>query len=103
MKISISYKKDERYKTSTISGVWGGIAPNGMIHCDFFMEKAHIPESTDIDINEKTGKVSDNVDEKQIKEYIRNIEFGMIVSVETAELIGHWLIDKANRAKKEKK
>jgi len=94
--IKMYYKKNQNYQVFPVGGVWGGLSPNGMVNCDFFIEKAENPESIIIDIDEKSGVIKEKDGNPKEQKLIRDLLFGAVMHPNTARSIGEWLISKAN-------
>ncbi len=95
--IKIQYEEAKDYRSIPVTGIWGGVAPNGEIFADFFIERQKSPSSTHIEIDE-SGKLVKETPSGQ--KYIREKQIGIILRPDIALSIGNWLVDKAKEAMK---
>lgn len=99
-KLYFLYEYADDYRVLPCNGVSGGVTPRGDIKADFFVESLQLqmqghevrPDGSIGDVVER--EPSDN------STIIRRVEAGVLLSVEQAEFIGRWLIEKANDYRK---
>lgn len=94
--INVYYRKNEQYKTLPISGVWGGITPQGFIHGDLIIEKTEMPDKVVLQINDKTGEANQISQSPEGGVIIREALVGIVMFPEVAREIGKWLVQKAD-------
>jgi hypothetical protein len=97
--INIKFIKAHDYKTSFITGIYGGMAPNGLINVNFFTDRAILPKSQTIEVDEKgvaIGLPINNTD----ADFAREIQFGTIMDVNTARMLVDFLQSKIAEFKK---
>lgn len=91
--IEFDYIKGNRYRNIYVTGAFGGITPQGVIHMDLFSEYSKPPETMSFNVTPdgkfkeagRTGK----------QNIVRELEVGIILSVDTARSIAKWLEEKA--------
>jgi hypothetical protein len=92
--IRIFYKKASDFKVVPVSGAWGGVTPQGYVHCELFHERAENPESVVLDIGQQPPKEIDRSPQGQM--FIRESMVGLAMHPEIARSVGRWLISKAD-------
>jgi len=95
--IKIQYEEAKDYRMIPVTGIWGGIAPNGEIFADFFVERQKTPTLTILEIDE-SGKILKDAQTGQ--KYIREKQIGIILRPDIALSIGNWIVKKAKEAMK---
>ncbi len=90
--VRVFFKKSPEYKTIPVTGVWGGITPQGLVCCDLVVERAETPESVMLEIDEQNGTAREV--ERQPKQglVVRESMVGLVMQPEAARTIGAWLI-----------
>ncbi|OPX94090.1 MAG: hypothetical protein A4E62_02165 [Syntrophorhabdus sp. PtaU1.Bin002] len=95
--IHILYRTAKEYRSLPVSGVYGGISPQGMIHADLFIEKADAPESTVMRVNETTGEAFELSRSPEQQPMVREFLVGLVMRPEVAKAIGQWLVQQAGQ------
>jgi len=97
-KVIFHYIKSPHYRVSHVDGVYGSVTPHGSVAACFFSERFPIPD-------EQTHALLDNNRVKELPEeikgkkgIIREIDSVAIISPDTAQKIGEWLIARAREA-----
>jgi hypothetical protein len=90
--LKINYIKSHDYKTSFITGMHGGLASNGLITASFFGDRHPIPESTIVEIDEKNVILKS--EDTKGSDIVREVQFGVIMDINTAKLMLSWLTTK---------
>jgi len=98
--IKIFFRRNPDFKMMPVSGVWGGLTPQGNVYCDFFFEKAEIPENVVMEVGEGAVPAKEVGRNPQTQMFIREVVVGLSMQPEIARSIGQWLIDKADEFKK---
>ncbi|OPY80022.1 MAG: hypothetical protein A4E65_01650 [Syntrophorhabdus sp. PtaU1.Bin153] len=93
--IHVFYKTAKEYRSLPVSGVYGGISPQGMVHADLFIEKAGAPESTVMRVDETTGEAFELSRHPEQQPMVREFLVGLVMRPEVAKAIGQWLIQQA--------
>ena len=91
--IKINYEKADGYKLIPVTGAWGGVAPNGEIIIDFFVERQETPKSIVVEVDEK-GKPEEKSREGG-ERYVREKQFGIVLRPDIALSIGNFIVKKA--------
>ena len=99
--IRIVYRTANDYRSLPVSGVYGGINPQGMVHADLFIEKTDMPESTTIRVEEGTGESYDLSRRPEQQSVVRELLVGLVMRPEVAKAVGHWLIHQGEQMEKQ--
>lgn len=89
-KIKIRYLKAYDFKISLATGVYGGITHNGLININFFNERAVIPNSQIVEIDENGVPVGKAIDEKD-GDVMRELQSGLLLDINAAKVVINWL------------
>ena len=89
-KVKIRYIKAYDFKTSLATGVYGGVAPNGLININFFNDRAVLPDSETIEINEQGLQIGTLIEVKD-GDIARELQTGILLDVNTARIVVRWL------------
>ena len=95
-KLTVKLKKDKDHRIYSVSGVWGGVTPQGMVYFDLFLEKPEAPDHTIITVDETTGQKTESVPQTSDPCIERILLAGVTVRPEIARSIGQWLIEKSD-------
>jgi hypothetical protein len=90
--IIFKYKFKDDYNPVYANGAFGGVTPLGEITINFYCERHPIPYSTTHQVNEDTslGEIINNNPEDHQNQFIRYIESGVILNLESAKRIYEW-------------
>ncbi len=90
LKIKYEYSRD--YKKVPATGAWGGLAPNGDVVVNFFVESQTPPDSVTVQVDEVGNVLKET---RTMREYstIREIMVGVVLSPQTVKSIGEFLIN----------
>ena len=91
----IRFTKAPDYQVHTATGVWGGVAPQGDIFFDLFIDRNASPEAVIVEIRDA------QVHEKERKgggDIVRELQMGVLLRADIAYSIGKWLMEKAEEA-----
>ena len=94
--ISFMYKISPTYVIYSISGVHGGISPQGELVVNFFSERHPIPRRTVHEIS-KEGVLGQEISRDTEESIIRDIFFGISITPKTAKMIAEWLMTQINK------
>ncbi|NVJ46463.1 MAG: hypothetical protein HWE07_05020 [Cytophagia bacterium] len=94
MKIETHYIKNHDFKTVEGSGIFGGLTNNGQININFFTDRAPIPKKIILDVDPSTGKIIQEIERDSKEGVIREVQFGVLLNIETAKNIVGWLNQK---------
>lgn len=95
-KLSIKYTKSKNYVTTTATGVVGSMSPNGLVQCDFFVEKANLIEDQELEIDENGIPVSP--DKVNVTSFTRELQSSLVMTPAIAKMIGTWLVKTSEEA-----
>lgn len=94
-RIKVRYTKSPHFHSGFITGVYGGLAPNGLLNMNFFTDKIEPPASFMIEANDEgLGKPEGPTQTTFIRELVVGIE----VDVSSAKVINNWLSQKIREA-----
>ncbi len=95
-KVNVFFRKDKDYKIMPVSGIRGGLTPQGMVCVDFFVEKSEIPEKSVVEVDELSGNANElPITNEQY--YVREVLACLLFQPETARGIGQFLIQQADQ------
>ena len=91
--VNIHYLKTPSYRSYHVDGAYGGLTPKGDIYCEFYIDRNVTPQTIVHEI-EKDGRLG-VVKEKIGKDgFIRQIECGIDLDINTARALKNWLEEK---------
>ena len=76
-----------------VTGVYGGLTTNGLINANFFNERAVLPDSQMVEVNEDGVIIGKPIDKKD-GDIMRELQSGLLMDVNTARVIIRWLESK---------
>ena len=91
--ISFEYKLSADYKVHAVNGIFGGITPKGDLMINLFYEGHPIPEHSTYNINQD-GTIGDEKERIVSNALVRNIPFGVSMTIDTAKSLKKWLEEK---------
>ncbi len=100
MKVETHYIKNHDFKTVEGSGIFGGLTNNGQININFFTDRAPIPKKIILEVDSVTGKIIQEVERDSKEGIIREVQFGVLLNIETARNIVDWLNQKIEEHQK---
>lgn len=91
--INIHYIKTSSYRTYHVDGAYGGLTPKGDLYCEFFVERQVTPQSVvhEVENDGRLGKMKKKIGEDG---FIRQIECGISLDINTATALKGWLEEK---------
>jgi hypothetical protein len=103
--VAFDYIKAEGFRTIWVDGAIGSATPHGLVHFALYAERPAIPRRQVFALemsDETTGKLGLEVVEKRIarKAIVREMACDVFLSLETAENIGNWLLERVREMKK---
>lgn len=87
--LKVSYVKTHDFKMAFSTGVFGGLASNGLINAVFFLDRIVIPNSQKIDVDEN-GEMVKLIDQEKDADVVREALFGVQIDVNTARKVVDW-------------
>ena len=102
--VAIDYIKSHNFGVIWADGALGSLTPNGMVHFVLYAERAAIPRRQVFrieKISDHTGTLGDEIVEKQISRgsIVREMACDVFLSVQSAENLARWLLDRVEEAK----
>lgn len=93
--VTFKYKFADDYNPVYVNGAYGGVSSQGEIVANFYLERLPLPNSVTHKVNEN-GIVGEIINEKNDpqdlnKSFIRYVQSGIVVNIETAKQIRDWL------------
>jgi hypothetical protein len=90
--IKIAYIKSPDFRTNLVTGIYGGLSPNGLLNLNFFVDRVALPNFQTMAVDEK-GVSIPNVKPKDTKDsdLVREIQFGVLLNLETARSVINWM------------
>ena len=98
-KVKFIYNKPEGYNTVFVNGLFGGVSPQGDIHCHFYLESRPLPTEQEFKLLED-GKLGEEIGQSISPVTInRDLKVGIVVDVNVAQAMAEWLLDKVKLAR----
>lgn len=98
--VRFHYIKSNAYRVVHADGVVGGPTPSGLVHVSFFSERLPIPTVVDhavSDIGGGRGTLGNEIAREGKKGVVREVEVGVVMTLDTAKLLRAWLDDNITR------
>ncbi|MBL7196378.1 MAG: hypothetical protein ISS64_08830 [Desulfobacterales bacterium] len=89
--IKIDYGKASGYKMVSATGIYGGPTPSGSLACNFFIESRRPPDELKVTIA-PDNQITEEEIYKELPDYQRELQVGVILSPHDAVSIGEWLV-----------
>lgn len=101
--IDIHYLKTNNYRTYHVDGIFGGITPDAKkLYIELFVQRTATPRRIQYEVTQD-NKVGNETGQREGKEgLVREIESGLIMDIEVAEVLRGWLNRQINLCKKAK-
>lgn len=93
--IDFHYLKTNSYRTYHVDGIFGGLTSRGNLYAELFLERNATPKMVKHKVKE-TGELGDEILREGKKGFIRQIECGLMMDINTAKTFHTWLGDKIN-------
>jgi hypothetical protein len=96
--ITFQFERDPDYRVIVANGAWGGITPRGEFKFDLFFEHVDTPEeisymATPDGLGPETNRSPNPTP------FTREALVGVVMTVENAESLGKWILEKVSQAK----
>jgi len=98
--VRVFFKKSAEYRTIPVTGVWGGITPQGLVCCDLVVERAETPESVTIEVDEQSATAREVDRHPKQGMVVRESMVGLVMQPEVARTVGAWLTKTADEFEK---
>jgi hypothetical protein len=93
-KLRFVYKDSPAYRTVHVQGAYGGLTPTGQIFAGVYSERTDYPESSVLEID-PTGHVVGKEQYSGVSTtYVREVEVGLLMSLDTAKSFHSWLAER---------
>jgi hypothetical protein len=89
-RVDFHFIKSNLFRVIHCDGVWGGIAPSGLLHVSVFSERAAIPKHIANALTDQ-GKPGQEILREGRTGYVREIDADIVMGIETAKLLRDWL------------
>ena len=101
--VKFIYNTPDDYKIVYANGVFGGLTPRGDVNCSFFLEYPQVPKEQEFELD-KENKVGNLISVAgNVALVNRDLQIGIILKLEDAEIIANWLLTIVKAARGEKK
>ncbi len=99
--IDIHYLKTNNYRTYHVDGIFGGITPDAKkVYLELFVQRSATPNKIEHAVTQE-GAVGKETGHRVGKEgLVREIESGLIMDLEVAEILKKWLDKQIKSCKK---
>ena len=101
--ITFHYIKTPSYRSYHVDGVYGCLTPKGNLYCEFFIDRSATPQTAVHELSEDgylSGKPKKTIGKKG---FIREIECGIMLDIDTALSLKNWLEGKIREYEKTSK
>ena len=88
--VEYHFIKSNDFRVVHCDGVWGGATPRGLINMNFYSERSTIPQKTVCKVLE-AGHIGPEIKREGKEGIIREIDFSVILDVNTAKSLLEWL------------
>jgi hypothetical protein len=89
-KVPFHYIKNPNYRTIHVDGAHGGLTPHGLLDIAFYAERFPIPTKTVHTVSPE-GRIIEEIERVGRDGIVREIEFNIIMSLETAKAIADFI------------
>ena len=98
--IKVHQVKSGLFRNIHVSGAFGGMTPQGDLHVALYSERTPIAQEITLMVGQD-GTFVDEDREKRIQRegLLRELEVGLVMSPEVAEVIGQWLMERGAKAR----
>lgn len=93
--VRIIYVKSPDYRVFAVNGAWGSVTANGTIQADLYVEQVPPPQEVIHPIEGDRLGPPEYVPPADDRRIERHIQFGLLLSPDSARVIGQWLLEKA--------
>ncbi len=97
-KLSVRYERASEFRLLPVTGIVGGVTPNGEVVGNFFLEQPQYPSQIEVTLDQAGNKM--NEEGAPDFDFKREIVVGVILNPRAARSIGNWFIAWADRAMK---
>jgi len=106
--VAFDYIKGDDFRVIWADGAIGGVTPRGYIHCALYAERQAIPRRQVHaleKIDDSTSTLGAEIPDKRISRgsIVREMACDVFMSVESAERLAHWLLERVDEVKRRQK
>ncbi len=102
-KVDIVFSRSPEYRMLAANGVWGGVTSRRDFKLEFIVDSPSLPGSTTHEVTKK-GMLTDEISRKPAKKSIsREIQGGVLLSLEQAESVAHFILEHIKRFREQEK
>lgn len=103
--VRIEFERSPNYRLVPADGAWGGPTPRGKIMVNFFVDVPTSPYSVTHGVTEE-GQLGPEVERtpdaaEGTPRVTREFETGVLLSVDDAESVAHWLLDQVEMVRRD--
>jgi hypothetical protein len=101
--VTTHYIKNNDFRTILSTGSWGGITVQGLININFCTDRITIPTKAVFVVPEGVGRQSlkEKIEEREQRDgIIKEVHFGILMDIPTAESHIKWIQEKIDELKK---
>lgn len=91
--VEFCFEESKDFKLIPANGMWGGITTRGDFRIDFFVETLATPKSIIYPVN-SDGTLGKELKRTPADRYVRRLEAGVLMSIESAELLAGFIKDR---------
>jgi hypothetical protein len=88
--VDFHFVKSSAFRVVHCDGVWGGIAPTGLVHVSIFSERAPIPTRVTHALTEQ-GTFGPEIARHVESGLLREVEVDVVMNIEVAKFVRDWL------------
>jgi hypothetical protein len=88
--IDFHYLRAPNYRSYHVDGMIGGPTPSGNIYIDLFLEKKPTPSRVKNKVT-NNGEIGDEIERDSEDGFIREIECGLVMDINSAKAFRDWL------------
>lgn len=91
-RVKFNYLKGPAFRTVHVDGVFGGVAPSGLLNVSVFTERLAIPQAQTFELKEDGNLGKEIADERVGREGItRELEVNLVMSADMVKKLHGWL------------
>jgi hypothetical protein len=95
--IRFLYRRARDYRVIAANGAWGGVAANGVVAMDLYVERDAQPEAVVRQVEGlHLGPEEPSPSEPGVQRVERESQVGVLLTADTARAVGKWLLDQAD-------
>ncbi len=97
--VVFDYIKNPNFRVTHVDGCIGSVTPTGNIHMSVFAERPALPRQIRFAVNEDGSLGNEVPNSRDTRDgIVREMDFDMVMSPETAQSIAKWLLEKVEES-----